>query len=201
MSGTAMRVWLLGPALLIAAGCHRAHPGSVASTGRCEPVETPLPATADASLLAGVFEITFVPRAGPRADSAPARARLVLHEQEASLVVLDSAAGLTQPFVGTLELDRALIGATDMGDLLATDPRRPGVAAYAQRRDGDLTALVVRLGSISNERGQQPYDAGHFTLFVRRIGSDGFDGGWASSSGAGMNPTDASGHFCAVRVG
>ena len=167
----------------------------------CVPVAAPLPGTADVRLLEGEFDVTFHATAGPRSGAAAEVARLSLRPQERALAVVDSAARVEQPFVGLMAIDPARLGATSMGDPTASDPMSPGVAAYVTRGGaGEVTSLVVRVGTESNARGRLVYDSGHFTLYVRGVSATGFAGGWTSSSGAGMNPTEASGHFCAVRA-
>jgi hypothetical protein len=48
-------------------------------------------------------------------------------------------------------------------------------------------------------RGLLVFDAGHTTLYVRRIDAHGFAGGWASGSGVGAPLQQSEGHFCALR--
>ena len=106
-----------------------------------------------------------------------------------------------QPLRGSAEVALEAVGAVRMGDLGAQDAVAPGIGVYEQRAPGTgVPTVVVRLGSASNARGPLVFDAGHTTLYVRRIDPDGFAGGWASSAGSTFPMREAQGYFCAVRA-
>jgi hypothetical protein len=145
----------------------------------------------------GAFVLTMIATRGERsADSAIGD--LALHPQDSVLVEF---ARTRQPLVGTAAIALESVGAVRMGDLGSTDPRAPGVGVYEQRAESGAPTVIVRLGSISNARGPQVFDAGHTTLYVRRIARDGFAGGWASSAGSVFPPQESRGYFCAMRTG
>ena len=154
--------------------------------------------------LVGAFDVTFVSTAGPRSGKGAA-GTLSLRAQEPALVNLaqgDSSVTVTQPVVGLLELPLDSIGAVRMGDPMSEDASSPGIAIYITRtRAGEVADILARVGSGSNARGQLPsFDAGFFTLFVRRLGPDGIWGDWRSSPGAGGGlDRETVGHFCAIK--
>ena len=169
----------------------------------CEPASPQAPAEMDLVRLSGSYDVTFVSTEGAGAGHT-VRGRLVLRAQDQSLVRVpyaDSNTVVTQPVIGTMDLVTDEIGATRMGDLMATDAAMPGVGVYVTtRRGGPATGVIARVGSASNVRGQMVFDAGYFTLFVGRVGPTGIWGGWSSSPGTvGLVTADARGHFCAAR--
>lgn len=185
------------------AGCRHHRTDSAAAAAACEPSMSQLPAEMDLQQLNGTFAVTFVATEGSKAGQI-VRGRLVLRAQDQSLVRVpnaDSNTVVTQPVIGVLDLAVDDLGATRMGDLMATDAARPGVGVYvSSRRGGPVTGVIARVGSGSNVRGQMVFDGGYFTLYVGRVGSNGAWGGWASSPGTGgMVTPDARGHFCAEK--
>jgi len=145
--------------------------------------------------MSGTFVLTMIATEGER-SSDTAVGLIALHPQDSALAGIGS---YQEALVGTTDIALESVGATRMGDLTATDPLAPGVAVYEQRVAGSAT-VFVRLGSASNARGPAVFDAGHTTLYVRRIAEDGFAGGWASSAGSTYPMQEARGYFCAVRV-
>jgi len=157
----------------------------------------------DLGSLPGSYGLTMVATSGP-ASGHTVSGHLVLHAQDSSLVLLSGsgAASQAQPAVGTLDAQIEEVGATRMGDLMATDPADPGVGVYVTTNaSGEVTSVVMRVGSQSNARGPSPIDAGHLTLFVRQLDGSGIRGSWISHSGIGRMMTEARGHFCAAREG
>jgi hypothetical protein len=146
--------------------------------------------------MGGEYGFTMVATGGARAGRT-ASGRLVLMPQDSAL---SSVEGAAQPFRGTADIALDSVGAVRMGDLAAADPSAPGVAVYEQRAPNGAPTVVVRLGSASNARGPQPFDAGHTTLYVRRISDGGLAGGWSSSAGSTYPIRRAQGYFCAVRT-
>jgi hypothetical protein len=145
--------------------------------------------------MGGAYRFTMVATDGVRAGRTVS-GRLELTPQDSTLLQVEGAA---QPFRGTTDVAVDSVGAVRMGDLAAADPSAPGVAVYEQRAPTGTLTVVMRLGSASNARGLQPFDAGHTTLYVRRISDAGFAGGWASSAGSTYPIRQAHGYFCAVR--
>jgi hypothetical protein len=162
----------------------------------CRPVPSALPAGTSTAGLGGEYEVTMVATAGVHAGRT-VLGRLALTPQDSALLEVEGAA---QPFRGTADIALDSVGAVQMGDLAAADPSAPGVAVYEQRSPGVGPTVIVRLGSASNARGPQPFDAGHTTLYVRRITDAGFAGGWGSSAGSTYPIRQAQGYFCAVRA-
>ena len=162
----------------------------------CQPVETPLPASASTALMRGDFVLTMVSTTGPKAGRS-VTGRLSLVPQDSAFQAVERA---TQPLRGTATIALATVGAERLGDLAATAPDAPGVAVYEQRAATGQPTVVVRFGNESNARGPQAFDAGHTTGYVRQITSDGFAGGWSSSAGSVFPPRHADGYFCATRA-
>jgi len=162
----------------------------------CRPVDGPLLASTSTASMSGDYALTMVATGGAR-DGRSVEGRISLHPQDSAFVALE---GATQPLVGTAEIVLETVGAVLMGDLTGADSRGPGVGVYEQRPAGAAPTVVLRLGSASNARGPAVFDAGHTTLYVRRIAGDGFAGGWASSAGSVYPMQEARGYFCAVRV-
>jgi len=161
----------------------------------CGPVQASFPPSATVSPMVGRFTITMAATVGATAGASVAGS-MILVARDSSLV---EPSAYSQPLVGTADIALEAVGAVRMGDLAATDPLAPGVAVYEQQVAGTTTVLV-RLGSASNARGPAAFDAGHTTLYVRRIAADGFAGGWASSAGSTYPMQEARGYFCAVRA-
>ena len=176
-----------------------AHVGARAGAdAACQPPgDGPLPRDASTALLRGDFALTLVATAGPRAGWS-VTGRLSLVPQDSALRQVEGAA---QPLRGTAAITLEAVGAERLGDLAAAAPDAPGVAVYEQRAGDGTPTVVIRFGNESNARGPQPMDAGHTSGFVRRIGPDGFSGGWSSSAGSTFPPRHAEGYFCAVRTG
>ncbi len=194
-----LRRWLGAalPGVTLLASCATARSGGTGADA-CRAVEGRLPASASTAEMAGDFSFTMVATVGAQAGQS-VTGRLSLQPQDSALVPVERA---SQPLRGTAEVALEQVGAVRMGDLGATDPAAPGVAVYEQRAPGTGTpTVVVRLGSFSNGRGPDAFDAGHTTLYVRRISREGFRGGWASTSGARYPRREAQGFFCAERAG
>jgi len=189
------RRWIRLVALGFLAGCAapRARPDPAAA---CRPVDGVLPPGTSTSPLAGTFDFTLVATDGARAGRS-VTGRLQLVPQDSGLMAVE---GAMQSFRGATDVVPDSVGAVRMGSLAAADPNDPGVAVYEQHAPSGALTVVVRLGSASNARGPQPFDAGFTTLFVRRIADAGFAGGWRSSAGSTFPIRQAQGYFCAVRA-
>jgi hypothetical protein len=180
--------------------CHH-HPGTSLSAA-CEAVPLQNPRDMRLADLPGMYAVTFVATAGPRAGQT-ASGRLVLRPQDSGLLTVghaDTTRVVEQPTIGQLDLAMEDVGATRMGDPMAEADTMPGVGFYVTRlRNGAVQGVVARVGSASNTRGQMLFDGGYFALYVREVESDRISGGWASAPG-GMG-REATGHFCARRIG
>ena len=184
----------LAAAAFVAACAHLRHAGR--ADAECRPVgDAPLPASASTALMAGEFSFTMVATGGAQAGKS-VTGRLSLVPQDSALVAVERA---SNPLRGTVDVALEEVGAVRMGTLDATAHDAPGVAVIEQRSPSGNPTVVVRLGSASTARGPSPFDAGHTTLFVRRIAADGFAGGWSSSAGSVYPMREAQGYFCAVR--
>jgi len=192
MSNARRWAGLAAAAGLTACATFGSHPRAA---GDCRPVEGALPAAASTAGLAGAYRFTMVATDGARRGGV-VTGRLELLPQDSALVQVE---GARQPYRGVADVALDSVGAVRMGDLAAADPAAPGVGLYEQRAPGGAPTVFVRLGSASNARGLQPFDAGHTTLYVRRIAETGFAGGWASSAGSTYPIRQAHGYFCAVR--
>lgn len=192
---------------LVAASCHqRGGGGQQAAASPCQPHGQQAARDLRIERLNGNHDITFVARNGPRSGGVT-RSVLMLRAQDPSLSSLPSAdttIAVTQSSIGRLEGAGTIedVGATRMGDPTSSDSRLPGVGVYVTRRvGGDVTSVVVRVGSASNARGLTAFDSGHFTLFVQGTDEKSFWGSWTSNPGSGgMVQPDAGGYFCAVRA-
>jgi len=181
---------------VLLAGCHHVQSADDA-LAPCRPVGGRLAERADTREMAGRFAITMVATSGAMSGRA-ASGSLTLVPEDSALI--DAGAAM-QPLRGTTDIALDSVGAVRMGDPGANDASAPGVGVYAQRTPGTgALTVVVRLGSGSNSRGPQPFDAGHTTLYVQRITPEGFAGGWASSAGSTFPVRRSQGYFCAVRA-
>ena len=120
------------------------------------------------------------------------------YEAEGSLTLIrrDST---NVPLSGWTTVDPAKIGAYRLGDPASRDPAAPGVLVLT--RPGtpgaqESHSTVLRLGSQANRSDIIRFDGAYTALHVRWIEKDEFGGDWAS----GVQGTEASGEFCAVRV-
>jgi hypothetical protein len=188
-------------ALFLLAACQHQQPARSLRAG-CDTVAAQPAATMDMTGLAGNYSITFFATRGLRSGHSVS-GLLTLRAQDPAMIELPRADGvpMRQPYVGRLDVELDSIGAVQMGDLMTDDAAAPGFALYvAHRLNDQVTEVLGRVGSVSNARGPSPIDAGHFTLFVRRVSTQGIWGGWSSNPGTGGFITpDAVGHFCALR--
>lgn len=171
------------------------------STSEC--VHPPGSLTTDvaAMQLEGTFQLTLVAREGEKAGSRSA-GRLQLMVQDSSRRVVGVPGGVADttasaPLYGTADIDVEAVGALRLGDLSSRDPMRPGVLVLERRTDpASPPSIVLRLGSIANQRDVLRFDGGYTALHVQEITEGGFRGTWASGT---MGP-QAEGYFCAVRI-
>lgn len=197
--GTA--VALVALAALTSAACH--HRRGAASAAACVPSSEALAPNTDLSRLNGAFDLTLVATAGPQSGQS-VTGRLALRPQAGSLVSLpprQDPVVTTQPVIGQLDVAPEAVGAVRVGDAMSADSSLPGVGVYASRRpSGELTALVVRVGSGSNYRGVESYEGTYFTLFISSVATDGIRGSWRSGGVPAEPPVEARGHFCATKL-
>lgn len=186
--------WTALIALGLIAGCAspRGRPDPLA----CRPVDGALSPGSSTSAMTGAYDFTMVATEGARAGRS-VTGRMELVPQDSALMAVE---GAQESFRGTTDVALDSVGAVPMGSLVSPDASAPGVAVYEQRSATGAVTVVMRLGSASNARGPQPFDAGFTTLFVRRIAEAGFAGGWRSSAGSTFPIRQAQGYFCAVRA-
>jgi len=187
----ATRVWAL--AITGLAGCASLRAGA---NPQCRPVEGTLSSRASAATMRGDFVLTMAASGGGNAGQSVS-GRLSLSVQDSAVL---ASGGAMQLLIGTADIALEAVGAVRMGDLTGADGRGPGVAVYESRPADGAPTVVVRLGSASNARGPEAFDAGHTTLNVRQISARGFAGGWSSGAGSTFPLRQSQGFFCAVRV-
>lgn len=176
-SAAALLLWLP------VAACHRRQPAELAAA--CQPATQTELSRSAATTLGGSHDVTFIVSSGPRSGHA-LTARLDLRDQVDSLR-RGPWSPAEQRFVGNLDVSPEDLGAVRMGD--------PDVGVYVTTSASGV-AISARVGTLSNGRGDQPFDAGYFALHVREIEGGVIRGAWAS--GDGRNEV-AAGHFCARR--
>jgi hypothetical protein len=175
--------------------CQRRAPAPVDPP--CAAVEGALPAGARVDGLAGEFRLTLVATRGPRAGSSTSGAlHLRRNEGGAGPAPAD---GVRYPLYGGAELSLDSVGAVAPGDIRPAEPARPGVLAIEWRRTGqpERTEITFRFGVDANQGGPQRFDGAHLALFLALVSADRFAGRWDS----GTAERQASGYFCAIRVG
>ena len=187
----------------LAAACGTARPEAAPAADSCREGGAALTAASDAAALAGTYRLGLMASSGPR-EGASADGRLVLRPLDDSsaapvLVLGLPDPSLRHPLAGTLQVDRASVGAAETGDLASLDPAAPGVLAIERRPANPEAAveLTIRLGAEANRQGRTRFDGGYFALVVRRLGTTGFAGTWTSGGTGGDSA--AAGTFCARR--
>ena len=169
----------------------------------CTPAAGPLGTSASADGFGGSYRIVLVATYGDRAGSTTSGTLTLLPTPEELIPLTDPVAGdrpipgASVPFHGTAEIDVGAVGGVVAGDLSSQDPRRPGVLLmelHAQT-EGVPPQLILRFGSLANDRSLQRFDGAFFALTVTALDEAGFRGSWAS----GLTGQQASGHFCAER--
>ncbi len=183
-------------ALLALAGC--ASTGGGAGGNACSPAMSgTLAAGTQLRPMAGRFALTLVATGGAQNGRSVAG---YLTLREAPTGTPGPAANARTALVGTTDVILESVGALRLGDTGAEDPRAPGVAVYEQRAANGVPTVTARVGShitAAPTPGMQQIEGQTTVLFVRRIGGDGFAGGWRSGDGSPRGPE---GYFCAVRV-
>ncbi len=167
------------------------------SAQRCEPVTGALAAGAPVSTLSGRYALTLVATGGTQ-QGGIARGSLTLAARADSSAGPGPGGARTR-FAGAMDMDLEAVGARRLGDISSPDPRAPGIAVYEQMSASGVPTVTARVGSVITAPpppGLVQIEGAYTVLFVRRIGPDGFAGGWAS----GLEREEARGHFCAVRL-
>lgn len=164
----------------------------------CEPVAEALAAGSDVSAMSGRYVVTMIATAGERRGESVSGYMTL---RAAPPGTPNLSASVRTALIGTTDIALARVGAVRLGDTWSEDPRAPGAAVYEQRAANGSPTVIMRLGSATTEvpsPGMQQIEGMYTVLYVRRILSGGFAGGWASGSGDAA--TDARGHFCATKV-
>jgi len=180
------------PLVAVLAACAGMSRGTTSS---CEPVTGALAAGTNLTPMSGRFVLTLV---GTGVPGRVIGGYVTL--REAPTGTPGPAPGARTALIGTTDIHLESVGALRLGDTGSGDPRAPGVAVYEQRAASGAPTVTARIGSQTTAAptpGMQQIEGSYTVLFVRRITSNGFAGGW--QSGDGRN--DVRGHFCAERVG
>jgi hypothetical protein len=107
----------------------------------------------------------------------------------------------TSAVVGSLSLDSASgfldVDQSALGVVVPGDPR--AVSVFVTGVTGSPN-VILRIGSVVLPPGALLFDGAYFTMFVERLDENGMAGSWRSSSAQPMM-SEASGRFCATRLG
>ncbi len=166
----------------------------------CVEQEGQLSADASADGMVGEYAFTLVATTGAQ-EGERVEGRLTLFATDIESRQFVGASGSPDPSTvvpayGTAEIALERVGAVRLGDLSSRDVAKPGVAVLqTQAAGGGAPSIVVRLGSLANDRSIVRFDGGFTALFVAKIDDSGFVGGWRS----GVRGIDAEGYFCAFR--
>jgi len=165
----------------------------------CEAVEGILPHAFDVAGMAGDYTLRLFATSGDSAGRDVA-GMLNLMLQADSLREYEVMSGpvsttMVTPLYGSANVNLGAVGAVTEGDLVSTDPVKPGVAVIERHVDLGVE-LTLRFGSISNMRGRTVFDGAYMALSAMWGGSDRFGGSW----GSGVMESSTQGYFCADRV-
>ena len=166
----------------------------------CVESEGQLSAGANADSMAGEYAFTLVATTGAQAGER-VEGRLTLRATDSEsrqFIGMNGSpdASTVVPAYGTAEIALEKVGAVRLGDLSSRDVAKPGVAVLQTKAaGGGAPSIVVRLGSLANDRSIVRFDGGFTALYVAKIDDSGFMGGWRS----GVRGIDAEGYFCAYR--
>ncbi len=162
----------------------------------CVEQEGQLSGAASADGMAGEYALTLVATTGARVEG---RLTLLRTDSESlQFIGVNGSPDLSTvvPAYGTAEIALEKVGAVRLGDLSSRDVAKPGVAVLqTTAAGGGAPSIVVRIGSLANDRRIVRFDGGFTALYVAKIDSSGFVGGWRS----GVRGTAAEGYFCAFR--
>ena len=139
----------------------------------------------------GSYQLTLVEVAHGR-DSRSVRGMLTLWKQVEGLETWSNA---STPLYGFTDVDVKSVGAYRVGSLISEDPAAPGVLVIEGNYSGELN-IILRLGSIANQRDLKRYDGAYTVLEVHKINADGFAGSWRS----GKFGSRTKGYFCAKKL-
>ncbi len=179
-------------------GCTAAAEGTPLGIQQCVKEGRSLTSEIDFLDRSGNYRLTLVAESGDQ-EGSDAIAELVLERNtpEARLMGEDLPMAATAPLFGWTDVDLAEVGAQKMGNLASEDPMAPGVLVLQQPRQVGAPSVMIRLGSIANQRDRTAFDGGYTALtVVWAESSGGFGGTWAS----GVRRVESAGYFCAVRV-
>ena len=139
----------------------------------------------------GDYQLTLVELVNGN-DSRSVRGTLTLRKQPQGLESLGSA---STPLYGFTDVDIKAVGAYRVGSLVSKDPQAPGVLVLEGNYAGEKS-ILLRLGSIANQRDLRRYDGAYAVLEVGEITTNGFAGNWRS----GISGSRIEGYFCAMEV-
>ncbi|HYR10425.1 MAG TPA: hypothetical protein VEQ60_21805 [Longimicrobium sp.] len=164
----------------------------------CAPVAGELAAGARTDALAGAFRLTLVADRGPFTGRS-VEGTLRLQPFGARPVPVPAAAGFRYPLFGGTDVDLAAVGAVAPGAVDRADAARPGVLVLESVPGGPAgrNSVMLRLGADANRGGDPRFDGAFTALTVTAIDAGRFAGRWQSGGG----DQQASGYFCAERIG
>ena len=194
----AWALWPLGITLAVtlsACGANRS-----GGNAECTVMEDNITAGTSMSNLAGEYQLTLVATEGAQqSHSVSGELALVEHNDEDRYIRSPDGSpepGVVVPLYGTTTVSLDRVGAVKLGDLESTDPMKPGVAVMEHRAEqSSLPDIVLRFGSLANQRDITRFDGGFTALRVKWVRSGNFGGTWES----GVMGPEAKGYFCAVR--
>ena len=165
----------------------------MAQTGKDSCMATSGRLSADETLAGqtGIYQLTLVEVVNGN-DSRSVRGTLRLRKQPQGLESLGSA---STPLYGFTDVDIKAVGAYRVGSLASEDPQAPGVLVLEGNYAGEKS-ILLRLGSIANQRDLRRYDGTYAVLEVGEITTNGFAGNWRS----GISGSRIEGYFCAMEV-
>jgi hypothetical protein len=165
----------------------------------CAPAGGELAAGARADALAGAFRLTLAAERGPFAGRS-AEGTLQLQPFGARPIPVPPSAGVRYPLFGGTDVDLAAVGAVAPGAVDRADAARPGVLVMemsAPSAPAGTNRVMLRLGADANRGGDPRFDGAFTALTVTAIEGGRFAGRWQSGGG----DQQASGYFCAERIG
>ena len=149
--------------------------------------------SADETLVgrSGNYQLTLVEVVNGN-DSRSVRGKLTLRKQPQGL---ESPGSASTPLYGFTDVDIKAVGAYRVGSLASQDPQAPGALVLEGNYAGERS-ILLRLGSIANQRDLRRYDGAYAVLEVGEISTNGFAGNWRS----GKSGSRIEGYFSAMEV-
>ncbi len=156
----------------------------------CIPVSGRLNADATLTGRIGHYQLTLVEPANGKGRFV--RGTLILRTQPEGFETWGVA---STPLYGFTDVDIKAVGAYRAGSLDSEDPQAPGVLVLEGIFSGERS-ILLRFGSVANQRDLKRYDGAYAVLDVLEISADSFAGNWRS----GKFGSRSEGYFCAKTV-